>query len=213
MWAWCATLDKRIDRLTLQSLPRELSLGADGGLRIHPLRELQTLRHEPNVLRDLSISPQASNTQGRFAVRRLLELPGDAAELRIEVARAQAERKRFGFQLFAGEKIDGLPILFKPETGSLRVGAAEAPFSVSSLPAGEDLDVRVFIDKYLVEVFVNGRQAMIAAHLNYKDGTGLNGYSFGDPVAVRKIETWKLRPANQGFFEAQQSRIWEPDAA
>ncbi|MBM4092021.1 MAG: glycoside hydrolase family 32 protein, partial [Planctomycetes bacterium] len=43
MWAWLATLgstDGTMDKRTIQSLPRELSLPADGILRIKPLREL-----------------------------------------------------------------------------------------------------------------------------------------------------------------------------
>jgi sucrose-6-phosphate hydrolase SacC (GH32 family) len=213
MWAWCATLDRRIDRRTIQSLPRELSIGPDGGLRIRPLRELETLRYDPVVLQDLPIQPEASNTQGRYAVRRLSELPGDSVELKITVDRAQADRKRFGFQLFAGEKLEGLPIVFKPETGTVRVGGTEAPFSVSELPDGEDLSLRLFIDKYLVEIFINDRQALVSAHLDSGDRKGLNGYSFGDPVTVKKIEVWKLRSTNQGFIKAMQDRKWEPDSA
>ncbi len=212
MWAWCATLDKQIALRTLQSLPRELSLPADGILRIKPLRELETLRHDPAVLRDLKISPPASNTQGGVSTRRLTELRGDSLEIRIVIERAQAERKRFGFRLFTSDKSEGLPVLFKPETGTLRVGTAEAPFAVSALPKGEDVELRIFIDKYLVEVFVNDRQAMIAAHMDYRGHTGLDGYSFGDAATIKSLETWKLTPSNQGFLEAVKSRIWEPDA-
>jgi sucrose-6-phosphate hydrolase SacC (GH32 family) len=210
MWAWCATLDKQIDSRTLQSLPRELSLPADGVLRIKPLRELASLRHDPITLHDLKVSPPASNTQGGVATARLAELDGDALEIRIVIARAEAERKRFGFQLFASEKNEGLPILLRPETGTLRVGATEAPFAVASLPKGEDVELRIFIDKYVVEVFANDRQAMIAAHMEYRGQHGLAGYSFGDPTTIKSVEIWKLSPTNQGFFEAQKSRIWEP---
>ncbi|MCC6389055.1 MAG: glycoside hydrolase family 32 protein [Bryobacterales bacterium] len=125
MWAWCATLDKQVDLATLQALPRELSLGADGGLRIQPLRELESLRYDPAALSDLTVAPGESNTQGRIAVKRLGELPGEALEIRIRVDRAQAERKRFGFQLFAGEQDEGLPVLLKPETGTLRLGTVK----------------------------------------------------------------------------------------
>jgi beta-fructofuranosidase len=213
MWAWCTTLNPLIDSRTVQALPRELSLGADGGLRIRPLRELESLRGEVVRLSDLEVRPPASNTQGGVAIQRLAALEGEALEIRIVVARAEAERKRFGFQLFAGEKHEGLPVLFQPETGSLRLGGTEAPFSVAALPRGEDVELRIFIDKYLVEVFANGRQAMIAAHMDYRGGSGLNGYSFGDPTKIRSVEIWKLKAANQGFLEAQQSRIWEPDVA
>jgi sucrose-6-phosphate hydrolase SacC (GH32 family) len=210
MWAWCATLDKQIDRKTLQSLPRELSLAADGTLRIKPLRELESLRYDPVTFRDLKVSPAASNTQGRFATRRLADLDGNALEIRIVIERSQAERKRFGFEVFAADGNAGLPVLIQPESGTLRTGTTEAPFSVSGLAEGEDVELRIYIDKYLVEVFANNRQAMIAAHMDYSGKNGLNAYSFGDATTIKTLEIWKLRATNQGFLEAQRSRIWEP---
>lgn len=47
MWAWLSTVDERLRYKTIQSLPRELSLAADGSLRIRPIRELESLRHDP----------------------------------------------------------------------------------------------------------------------------------------------------------------------
>ena len=213
MWAWCATLDKQIDLRTLQSLPRELSLAPDGTLRIKPLRELETLRHSPLTLNGIEVSPQASNTQGGVATRRLADLDSDSLEIRIVVSRAEAERKRFGFLLFGGEKFEGLPILIKPETRSLRLGGTEAPFAVADLSEGEDVELRIFIDKYLVEVFVNGRQAMIAGYMDSRRKTELNAYSFGASTTIKSVEIWKMKPTNQGFLEARKSRIWAPDTA
>jgi hypothetical protein len=31
------------------------------------------------------------------------------------------------------------------------------------------------------------------------------------PTTIRKLEIWKLHPTNQGFREAQNNPIWEPD--
>jgi sucrose-6-phosphate hydrolase SacC (GH32 family) len=39
----------------------------------------------------------------------------------------------------------------------LRVGTAESPFAVADSPEGENVELRIFIDKYLVEVFANDR--------------------------------------------------------
>ena len=40
---------------TIQSLPRELSLPADGILRIRPLRELEALRYDPLTLGEVTL--------------------------------------------------------------------------------------------------------------------------------------------------------------
>ena len=60
------------------------------------------------------------------------------------VHREEAERKLFGFTLFSDGGGAGLPIMLRPETGGLRVGSAEAPFSMSELPADEDLELRAY---------------------------------------------------------------------
>jgi hypothetical protein len=100
--------------------------------------------------------------------------------------------------------------MVRPETGTLRVGSMEAPFSVTDLPPGEDFELRIFIDRYLVEVFASGHQAMIAAYMDYRGKTGLDAYSFTVPTTIKKFEIWKLKPTNQGYFEALRNRIWEP---
>ena len=210
MWAWLVTLNDEISQRTIQSLPRELSLAEDNSLRIRPLRELETLRYDRTILRNLAVTPP-ERSHSSTATARIANLEGDALELRITIDREQAVRKRFGFRLFANEDHEGLPILIHPETATLRVGTTEAPFAVADLPEGEDVELRIFIDKYLVEVFANHRQAVVGAHMDYHSANGLNAYTYGDPTTIRQIEIWKLKSTNQGFFEARENRIWAPD--
>ena len=216
MWAWLATLGKtdgKMDSRTIQSLPRELSLQDDGTLRMKPLRELEILRYDPITLNDISIGEIAKDVllTSAPAGKRIATLDGDAIELRITIAREQAERKLFGFTVFSDGKGGGLPVLFRPENSTLRIGTTEAPFSIAELPKGEDVEVRIFIDKYLVEVFANDRQAVIASYAQYLGKPDLAAFSVGVPTALKKIEIWKLKPTNQGFREAQKNRNWEPD--
>jgi beta-fructofuranosidase len=162
MWAWCASLgrdDHQMDRRTVQSLPRELSLsGEDGTLRIRPLRELESLRRDHTALRDISIDRLTTEVFGEGAPPGsvIAALPGTAVEIRITVAREQAHRKLFGFSLFSDGHGGGLPLVLRPETGGLRLGTAEAPFVPGQ--SGEDLELRIFIDQHMVEVFANSRQ-------------------------------------------------------
>lgn len=170
MWAWLASPSGSAAAIrwrSIQSLPRELSLPADGLLRIKPLRELEALRTDQVVRENVAI-PAGTDPPG------------------------------------------GLPIILRPETGTLRVGTTEAPFAVADLPPGEDLELRIFVDKYLVEVFANDRQAVAAAHMDWSGDTALEGYSSGAPTTVGRLEIWKMQPAIQGFREAQANRIWEP---
>lgn len=217
MWAWCANLgmpDGGINQQTIQALPRELSLAAEGSLRIQPLRELETLRFDPVTLTNLQLDGAAVVNEVLPHVvpagQKIATLEGEAVELRLTIARDQAARKLFGFTLFADGQGGGLPILFRPENGTLRVGTTEAPFSLAELPAGEAVELRIFIDRYLVEVFANDRQAMIGSYANYRGKPDLRAFTVGAPTTIQKLEIWRLKPTNQGFREAQTNHIWEP---
>ena len=213
MWAWLANykeIDPAIGRKTIQSLPRELSLAENGGLRIKPLRELESLRYDEVVLNDVEVTlPSNDPKQAKAADENITELNGDAFEIRITVDRKEALRKRFGVRFFADENHPGLPVVIHPETGTLRVGTCEAPFSVGDLAEDENLELRIFIDKYLVEVFAGDRQAIVFPYMEHESAKGLIGYTYGGPTTFRKVEIWRLKPTNQGFHEALKSRIWE----
>ena len=137
-------------------------------------------------------------------------LPSEACELRVTVERGEANRKLFGLVLFADEHGNGLPILFRPETGTIRVGSTEAPFALADLPEGEDVELRVFVDRYLVEVFVNDRQALVAAFPGYGNRREVNALTVGAPTTIQRLETWPLQPTNAGYLHAKENRVWEP---
>lgn len=220
MWAWLTSAgsDGTLLKKTIQSLPRELSLPKDGILRIKPLSELEEQRFNSVTLTDLTIGNPIKNhghetpfpPTGVPDLQRLFEFDGDAFEIQIVIPRNQVERKLFGFILFDDGSGGRLPIMLLPETGKLRVGTSEAPFAVADLPDGEDVELRIFIDKYLVEVFVNDRQALVAAHLDCFRKHGLDAFSVGTTTMIKRLDIWRLKPTNQGFFEAQNNRIWEP---
>jgi sucrose-6-phosphate hydrolase SacC (GH32 family) len=211
MWAWSSTADEVLLDKSIQSLPRELSLGADGGLRIAPLRELEKQRFDLVTYEDIvvAIPEPEGGIDWKNRTTRIAELEGDSYEIRITVDREEAKRKRFGFRLFSGENRVGLSIYFQPNNGTLRVGGTEAPFKVADLPEGEDVELRIFIDKYFVEVFVNNRQAVVAADMDWQDATGFDAYTFSHPTTIRKVEIWKIKPTNEGYLEARENRIWK----
>ncbi len=218
MWAWLTTAGPKGELLnkTVQSLPRELSLRDDGTLRIAPIRELESLRGESIVMENIVLSQPLTGHGGhappnqRPLLQAIGTLPSEACELRVTVDRREANRKLFGLVLFADEHGNGLPILFRPENGTIRLGSTEAPFAVSDLPEGEDIELRIFVDRYLVEVFVNDRQALVAAFPGYGDCREVNAFTVGAPTTIWRLETWPLQPTNAGYLEAKENRVWEP---
>lgn len=213
MWAWLTTLANNALRSeTIQSLPRELSLRDDGTLRIEPLRELERQRYGLTNAKNIKVTPK-HQTAGGEATTRIAQLEGDAYEIQIVIDRAEAARKRFGFRLFTGDERLGVPIYFQPNNRTIRVGGTEAPFAIDDLSADEDVDLRIFIDKYLVEVFVNGRQAVVTADLQWQSANRFEAYAWGTPITISKVNIWKVRPTNEGYQKARTTRIWEPQVA
>ncbi len=228
MWAWIVPGDVDFDkpskilpggtplyysaiyRRSVQCLPRELSLPEDGVLRIRPLQELETLRRNEQKELDITINTP-KKTHGICGYQQIAELPGEACELEIIIPRSQAARKKIGFLLFADDEMDGFPIVIKPNAGTIKVGGVEAPFAVADLPEGEDLDLRIFIDKYLVEVFVNNRQAVVGAYMDYQDKLTLHAYSYQNTTKISELTTWSLEPTNQGLLDAWESQIWKTE--
>jgi sucrose-6-phosphate hydrolase SacC (GH32 family) len=203
MWAWLFELPGGA-----QTLPRELALPADGVLRIKPLRELESLRSDAQTLRNIPL-PSGSDRKSQES-HFVAELPGDAVEIRAVFDRAKAEQARIGFDLFADKPgAPGFLIRIQPDSRTIRVGASEAPFAIADLPPGEDLELRIFIDKYLVEVFVNDRQAVVGWHDDWKGKTKLHAYSHLEPSEIKQLNIWKLKPTHDGFLRAVDSRIVE----
>jgi sucrose-6-phosphate hydrolase SacC (GH32 family) len=153
---------------------------------------------------------------GHHEQRIVTRLSGEAHEIRLTVAREEADRKRLGLRVFAHQNDSelGVPIIVDPSTRTLRVGGVSAPFAVADLPIGEPLELRVFIDKYLVEVFANDRQSVVVADLEgwRRKQRGVALYAYGRPTTFQKLETWELSPTTAGFQKATRSGVWEVEA-
>jgi sucrose-6-phosphate hydrolase SacC (GH32 family) len=179
MWAWL--LNAPLAPTGVQCLPRELELPPDGRLRIKPLRELQVLRHAPQKWSDVQL---AADTE--YALERV---EGDALEL--EITFASPLPPECGVHLLADAAgKDGIRITSGSNAKALKVGTVEAPFEVRQ---DEDLTLRVFIDKNLVEVFANDRQAVVFAHQQIREHPNIRLFAKGATASVESITAWKIR--------------------
>ena len=70
--------------------------------------------------------------------------------------------------------------------------AQEAPFV---LPAGEPLELRIFLDRSVLEVFANRRQCV--THRTYPargDSLGIRLFTRGAQVKVQSVDIWDMEP-------------------
>ena len=60
-------------------------------------------------------------------------------------------------------------------------------------PADEDVVLRVFLDKSIIEVFVNDRLAALAPHVYAAENQGVSLFTGESSVYVKEFLAWKLR--------------------
>lgn len=179
MWAWLLNLP--IAPCGIQSLPRELELPEDGILRIRPLRELESLRCDERR--------QEGSLVKSDTVQILKQISGDAIEL--EVTFKAPATKECGLDVLCDKNGEhGLRVAYVSKSKTLLVGNVHAPFD---LKRGEDLTLRVFIDKNLVEAFANDRQAAVASGMYDPEKVGVGVFSKGGDTFVKEVKGWKMK--------------------
>jgi sucrose-6-phosphate hydrolase SacC (GH32 family) len=197
MWAWCTPRISKIQKFPreknfykllqdkiqsgIQSLPRELSLSDEGTLLIKPLRELKKLRSDEKSVQNLTVKSDTTH---------MLEgVSGDAMELEIVIEAPAADE--FGIKVLCdkdGNK--GFTISSGKGSKTLNVGYTKPPFELKD---GEDLTLRIFIDKHLIEVFANDRQAAVAWNDYVPKDLHVSLFSKGRDLKVKKVSAWQMK--------------------
>lgn len=78
---------------------------------------------------------------------------------------------------------------------TLTVDYVNPPFE---LKEGEDLTLRIFIDKSMIEVFANDRQAVVAWHEYLPENINISLFSKGGDMKVKKVTAWKMKSIYAG---------------
>ncbi len=206
MWAWI--LDEPLFGVRAQqgwsgtlSLPRVLSLGDDGLLRYDLPEEIETLREDPRRVGPLTL-PAGAET-------RLPGIAGDSLELIVEMGAEMEADGADQFGVCVRVSPDGSErtlIFFDASTNQLMLdttesGPADTPKAVEAAPfelrPGEPLTLRIFVDRSVVEVFANRRQAIARRiYPTRRDSLGVSLFAVGGDVTVRSVRAWTMAPAN-----------------
>ncbi|WP_075181064.1 glycoside hydrolase family 32 protein [Pantoea sp. 1.19] len=143
------------------TLPRVLTLAADGALRMSPLPELAALRGEGFSLPDSSLRNQT------------LPLPAGHAplELTFSIDRQHSSAERMGLVL-SSEGPDGAEIRLyvDAQAGRLVLDRGRTGHGVTgcrsvALPPDETLRLQIFLDRSSLEVFINEGTACLTSRL------------------------------------------------
>ena len=179
------------------SLPRVLSLGEDGRLCMNPPQEIERLRYNGKKRANLTIKADSELT--------LEGIGGNSIELCVEMSAKDA--KQFGLKVCRSPKgeeetlvyYDAIEKKLKVNThkSSLTAGPKSVEAGPIELTPGETLKLRIFVDKSIVEVFANGRQAVMRRiYPSRDDSMGVALFSEGGPASVATLEAWGMMPSN-----------------
>jgi len=202
MWAWI--LDEPLFGARTKhgwsgtlSLPRVLSLGDNGLLRMDVPEEIEALRYG-----EVRKGPCVVPADEEVPMDRVI---GDSLELQVEMEGTEASH--FGVKVRSSpDGQEETSVLYDAEEKLLKIdtrrsGPDDTPKAVEAAPfelkPGERLKLRVFVDKSVVEVFANRRQAIARRiYPSRRDSVGVRVFSAGSDARVHSLKAWKITPSN-----------------
>lgn len=196
----------------IMTLPRALSLDDGGNLTIEPVEELQRLRLRERQERDIKVNDEApvrlDGISGNTLELALTIDPGDAEVLGINLCASPdgAERTSISYRPSAGTLSIDLEkstldksikhyyyTMFNGENPE--VTKQEAPLELGD---GEKLELRIFIDRSIIEIYANERQCMTQCiYPTRDDSIGIELFTRGGSMTVDSIKAWDMAPTNQ----------------
>jgi beta-fructofuranosidase len=199
LWGWVRGFKSGQGWNGCLTVPRDLSLDADGNLRQQPAPELKKLRG-PGV--------RQANVRLTDTVMAVPGVRGSALELEVEFEPGAPERNGLNleFRSGAGAPASGTPVFglkIRRPRGDARdlriafdgqqldVAGAKAPFE---LKRGEGrLRLRVFVDRSVLEVFANGRECVTRVVEAVDPEAQLELFATGGSATVRSLSAWPVR--------------------
>jgi beta-fructofuranosidase len=201
MWAWI--FDERPDTLVNHSgwtgtygLPRSLWLGKDGVLGMQPVKELAALRMNEKEKKNITIKAGTSINLNEFGTE-LMELeitmePGNAAKAGVNVCCSANDQEQTSLFYDAAKK----QLTCDATRSSLKFGSRNIENAPFELKNGEPLVLRVFVDRSIVEVYANNRQAIARSFYPTLGGRGIKLFAEGGDIRIISVKAWEIMPAN-----------------
>jgi len=175
----------------VMSLPRVVSLAADGRLRITPAPELETLRGKHH-------HSAGEPARGESSIR------GDSMEIQAEFEMGTSEVVGLTVRCSpGGEELTS--ITYNRTTAQLLVERGHSSLSpdVDRTPQGgsfrlaenETLKLRIFLDASVIEVFANDSACLTSRiYPSRADSLGIGTLAEGGKARLKALDVWEMRP-------------------
>ena len=201
----------------IMSLPRCLSLSASGDVQIEPAGDIESLRGRHTQIADCTIKGNSETVFDQLAgnaIELSLEVETNGAPLiELDVLRSpdQQEYTRIAFYRDRGVKPlepgigAGTPpngegtyslVALDSSHASIQPQARSRPPEIAPvfLTPEENLKMRVFIDKSIVEVFVNDRQCLaVRVYPGREDSVGVALRAVGRDARLVVLDAWEMK--------------------
>ena len=177
----------------VQSLPRVLTLGADGRLNYAPAKEVDTLRQtEHATVKDLDVFPGPGGPQVRGDRTEVLVGidPGDATHVGLEVRASPGGEEK---TIIVYDRAAKTLSIDRRQSSAATGPAKDVRTTPFELKEGEPLRLRVFLDRSVIEVFANDHTALTARiYPSRPDSVGGRVFALGGKAAVRSLRSWEM---------------------
>lgn len=178
LWGWVKDFPEGKGWNGCLTVPRVLSLDAEGRLLQAPAPELQALRGE---------SRKAAPVELVDSWRLLPDVKGDTLELIVEFEPGDA--KEFGVRLRRSED-RARSVTIQCGGGRIDLAGAKAPLEAKGV-----VQLRVLLDRSVVEVFADGgRTCMTRVVKTQAEDLGVEVFASGGKARLKSLEAWSLKP-------------------
>ena len=186
----------------IMTLPRLFTLQADNTLGIEPIDSVKTLRYNSKNIGSVSLPANEEVP--------LNEASGNAIEIEAEIDPREARMVCINVLQSPGKE-EYTPVCFYIDTGSRKKNVAQVLIDPTRSSASKDvfaripefLDVqleennfincRIFIDRSLIEVFINGKQCVtLMVHPSRKDSTGISLRAQGGDALIKNMNVYQM---------------------
>ena len=194
----------------IMSMVRLLTLSDDGTVAIEPVHTVESLRY---AHRHVGETAMPANREvvlegiGGNSIELAVEVePQDAREVSVNVLRSGDGDELTSIRFYRrghlataehsrrGDRMDAVAIDTSRSSVLPDVMARSEEVAPFKLREGEPLRLRVFIDKSVVEVFVNGRQCLaLRVYPGREDSIGVSVRAQGSDATLRSLDAWQMK--------------------
>lgn len=185
----------------IMSLPRRLTLAARDELAVTPAGDWTSLRRNPVAVPPMAIPANREivldSVRGNTLEIEAVIDPGNAPMLELNVLRSPDGEEFTRIRVFKERGMWGDSLVsLDTARSSILPDACSRPPETAPFPLAEQepLRMRIFVDRSVVEVFVNDRQCVAArVYPGRRDSVGVSLRAQGQTVRLQAFNAWSLK--------------------